>query len=45
MKQNFGKSNCLQLFPSSSWVPESPGCPSRHWEFNLSLGVKSVTHA
>jgi len=30
MKQNLGKSNCIQLFHNNSQVPESP-------EFNLSL--------
>jgi len=24
MKQNFDKSNCIQLFPNNSRVPESP---------------------
>jgi len=24
MKQNLGKSNCIQLFHKNSWVPESP---------------------
>jgi len=37
MKQNLDKSNCIQLFPNNSRVPDSPECMSRHWEFNLSL--------
>jgi len=31
MKQNLDKSNCFQLFPNNSRVPESP------LEFNLSF--------
>jgi len=40
MKQNLDKLNCIQLFPNNSRVPESPGCLSHHWEFNLSLQTR-----
>jgi len=40
MKQNLGKPNCIQLFPNSSRVPDSPGCLTRHCEFNLTLHTR-----